>query len=205
MKKMKKIAALVLALSMLSACNGTEETPGVTTPAAPTGDSVTGGQTQGNDSTQAPPDDGITISPSKNGYALKYNDYEIVMGSLADDLLAALGEPQDVYEEESCAFYGIDYMYYYPGLQINTFSPGDGEKDYILAVLFLDDTVTTTEGAYLGMSQAEVEDIYGEPTDSGDIRVQYIKDGMSLSFIFNDDELNEINYYYDAAEEFEII
>jgi len=195
---MKKTAVLLTAILALSACNGVVEPPEVD-PNNPNG--TTASQT-----TAATPSTPTSlITPSVNGYVLRYNDYDIVLGSLAEDLLAALGEPMNTLSEESCGFAGIDYQYFYSGVRFITFSPAVGEKDYILSITFEDDIVTTPEGVYIGMSRAEVEEIYGLPTEDGEVRKKYLKDNMSLSFIYDNGLVGDITYYFDAASEFEVV
>ena len=147
------------------------------------------------------------VTARKDGYVFVYEEYTVAVGSLASDLLEALGEPQDTFVDESCAFYGKDYTYFYPGVRFYTFSPAEGMPDYILSIVFGDDTVMTAEGAYIGMTREEIEEIYGEPTNSDEAGgIEYIKDGMSLSFMFdNDDMVDYITYYYDEANEFEVV
>jgi len=132
------------------------------------------------------------------GYIFTYRNYDVFLGSRADELLEALGEPTDIFAAESCAFLGMDYIYYYPGVHFTTFSP-DGEVDYILTVTFNDDSVETAEGAYIGMSMEQIMSIYGEPSETNAARTSYIKDGMSLNFIFDEGVLIDITYYYDNA------
>ncbi|MCL1788891.1 MAG: hypothetical protein FWG33_00875 [Oscillospiraceae bacterium] len=198
----KRLTLLILAAMCLTLSACTDLTTDIETPVN------VETEIQGNDVTE--PDEsaatsGSLISPSSNGYVFNYNGYDIVLGSLADDLLEALGEPQNTFVEESCAFHGLDYMYFYPGVQFNTFSPKEGEPDYILSVVLKDDSVSTPESVFFGMTREEIEDIYGTPTETDDVRIQYIKDGMSLRFIFDDGELVDITYYYEAATEFEVV
>ena len=202
---MKKFIAAILAVAMLTACGSTEtETPLVNANDGNQDDFV-GLSGEDADNSGDTSERESLVSPSTDGYVFNYNGYDVVLGGFADELLEALGTPQNVFQEESCAFHGIDYMYFYPGVQFNTFSPQPGEPDYILSVVFSDDTVTTAEGIYIGMTGEAIEAVYGTPTEHGDIRMQYIKDGMSLSFIFDNGLLADVTYYYDAAAEFEIV
>ncbi|MCL1866500.1 MAG: hypothetical protein FWF82_03745 [Oscillospiraceae bacterium] len=199
------ILAAIIAVSTvtLTACQdideNTNDSSTVTTDTA----AADSGSTASTDSGTSPD---ISVSPSADGYTFEYSGYEVVLGSLAEDLLAALGtpSPENIFEEVSCAFHGIDYVYTYDGVQFNTFSPGEGEKDRILAVVFLNDIVTTKEGVYLGMTPEQVRDVYGEPDEVTEVRTKYLRDGMSLNFIFNGDALDDITYTFDNADEFKI-
>jgi hypothetical protein len=182
---------LLLLLPLVGACSqkptdkpATPETPGaaVSDPASPPA---------------AGP--GSPAQPITGGYVFGYNGAELVLGSLADDFMAAAGQPNQIFEAPSCAFEGIDKILYYPGFMVNTY-PVDG-KDYILAVVFADDSVTTAEGVYLGMSRTEVEGVYGSPATAEGNAASYAKDGMSLRFIYEDDVAVDITYYNDAAME----
>ncbi|MCL1904424.1 MAG: hypothetical protein FWF94_08415 [Oscillospiraceae bacterium] len=204
MKIIRKITALLIAGAICIACTACTD---LTTP-EPQPDPDENQEIVIIADTESETEDDVSgglVTSCLNGYIFGYDGYNVAVGSLADDLLEALGEPQDTFVDESCAFHGLDFMYFYPGVQFNTFSPADGEPDYILTIIFRDDTVSTPEGAFIGMAQEEVEEIYGTPTESNDVRIQYIKDGMSLSFIFDNDELIDITYYYDGASEFEVL
>ena len=99
--------------------------------------------------------------------------------------LALLGEPLGYFESESCAFQGLDKVYTYPSFIISTY-PQDG-LDRILSIYLMDDMVTTSEGAYIGMHLDEVSALYGEPTSSADQSATYEKGGCALAFICDAD------------------
>jgi hypothetical protein len=185
-------AALLL---LLGACSqkapGASDTPDAT--AAGQGASTSPGST-GNADAAAP-----AGKPVPGGYVFAYNGAEVALGGLAEDFIAAAGQPGQIFEAPSCAFEGIDKILYYPGFTVNTY-PVEG-TDYILAVVFADDSVTTAEGVYLGMTRAEIESVYGSPTASEANGASYAKDGMSLRFVYEDDVAVDITYYNDAALE----
>ena len=66
------------------------------------------------------------------------------MNEDASAVVEELGEADDYFESESCAFEGLDKVYTYPGFTLNTYPVDD--KDYVLSVVFRDDTVSTDEG-----------------------------------------------------------
>jgi hypothetical protein len=105
--------------------------------------------------------------PETAPFSFSYEDAQIVPGENMSELRGRIGEANDIFEAPSCAFEGIDRIYYYPGFLVNTYPDGDEER--ILSVVFQDDTVGTGEGLYLGMSADEVTAIYGDgkPNDSG--------------------------------------
>lgn len=107
------------------------------------------------------------------------------------EVLSALGEAQSYFEAASCAFEGLDKSYTYPGFQIVT--RPEGEKDYVNSILLTDDSVTTPEGLYIGSSKEDVIAAYGEGEEAGSA-IMYTKDGVTLSFIFEEDKVISIEY-----------
>jgi len=125
-------------------------------------------------------------------YTYNYDGIEIKLNSKAKPIIDALGEEINYFESESCAFPGLDKVYTYPGLEIQTY-----EKegiDHILSISILDDTIATNKGIRLFDTSSKVVETYGEnyEEDSG----QYIyKNGETkLSFLIKDDEVIAIEY-----------
>lgn len=128
-------------------------------------------------------------STSEPGYTFTVKDVKVEMGVLADDTLAALGEPKTYTESASCAFEGLDKTYGYGGYYITTYPNGD--KDYIYSAWFEDDSVATAEGIYIGSSKADVETAYGDfDSDSATFK----KGNTELVIILEDDAVVEIQY-----------
>ena len=50
--------------------------------------------------------------------------------------------------------------------------PEDG-KDYVYSIELKDDTVTTKEGAYIGMAKADVVSAYGTATNETEVALVY--------------------------------
>jgi hypothetical protein len=187
------LTLILMSVCVLSACTKKEPTsdnPTTTNPSATT-------TTETDNPQDEPPK-----APEKStgaGYTFAYKGKTITLGEKATDLKADLGEPTQTFESPSCAFEGTEYIYYYPGIQVNTY-PTDG-VDYVLSVTFADDSVTTTEGVYLGMTEQEVRDIYGTPDSSSCNVLIYVKDGTSLKFIIEEGKVADITYYYDDSLE----
>lgn len=99
--------------------------------------------------------------------------------------LALLGEPLSCFESESCAFQGLDKVFTFPGFCVNTY-PKEG-LDLIQSIYLMDDTVTTAEGAYIGMHTDELAALYGEPSAEAEGSVSFIKGGCALAFIHDAD------------------
>lgn len=108
------------------------------------------------------------------------------------DFISKLGEPNDYFESESCAFQGLDKVYTYAGVVIRTY-PKDN-ADYVLNIELKDDSVSTPEGAFIGDSVDTVKQIYGTPDDETPTALIYKKGTTLLYFIFADDTVTAITY-----------
>ncbi len=127
-----------------------------------------------------------------NGYVFTYNDVKVQIDADAQSYVEQLGEPASYYESPSCAFDNLDKFYTYQGFEIDTYY--SNEKDLVLGVVLLDDTVSTTEGVCIGDAKDKVSSIYGQPTEETDNSATYKKDNMKLVFIFQDDVIAAIEY-----------
>ena len=125
-------------------------------------------------------------------------DVAITMDADAAPMVELLGEPMGYFESESCAFQGLDKAYTYLSFVLNTY-PQDG-LDLVSSLYLMDDTVTTAEGAYIGMHVDEINALYGEPTRTADTSITYEKGGCALSFMLDaDGYVNAITYVSLAA------
>jgi len=121
----------------------------------------------------------------------------VPLGISEETVIEILGEAQQVFDIPSCAFEGIDHMLYYSGFNIAC-SPS--EAGYFLWFIALtDDSAETAEGAYVGLSRAEILKIYGEPAEDEVLQLTYTRAGTRLEFVFEGDRVVEITYYYDIA------
>ena len=168
MKKMRVYAAaamLVMGLS-LSACGG--------------GDSEKGSQEAS----------AKTESTAKGGYSFTSGSVKVEMGADASKVVDELGEADDYFESESCAFEGLDKVYTYPGFKLNTYPVDD--KDYVLSVVFMDDTVETEEGISIGSTKDEVTEAYGDPTKENGSSMVYEKGETKITFGVKGDEVSTV-------------
>ena len=120
MRKMKGIfaaAVIVMGLS-LAACGSSDS-----------GSSSSGSSSSG------------SSASSSGGFTFTSGSTKIEMNEDASKVVEELGDPDDYFESESCAFEGLDKVYTYPGFHLNTYPVDD--KDYVLSVDFMDDTVET--------------------------------------------------------------
>ncbi|MDR1070225.1 MAG: hypothetical protein LBL37_05565 [Gracilibacteraceae bacterium] len=181
------ILAVLLALPGLSACGvgtadragagatGTSD-PAVETPAAETPGAAPAAET--------PP------------LAYVFNGTPVTPGADAAAIIAAIGEPEDTFEAESCAFDGMDKILYYPGFYINTY-PLEG-RDHVLSVVLTGDS-QTPEGVYLGMPKAKAAEAFaGALTETGQ-RLEYTAGDTRLILLVQGDLIADITYYFTAA------
>ena len=136
-----------------------------------------------------------TDSASKtDGYVFTHNGVDIVLGEEAAPKLEALGEAANYFESPSCAFNGIDKTYSYGGVELYTYPEGD--KDYFLSVILVDDSVKTPEGIYIGSTLDSMLGAYGEGYAEDKGLYTYTKGKMSLAFLVDGGEVVTITYTY---------
>lgn len=103
--------------------------------------------------------------PRQEDFAFTYNGIRIALGSDAEPILEALGEPRSYTEEASCAFDGLDKTYDYGSFYLSTY-PLNG-RDYVYTIWFADDTAATDKGIHIGTHQSQVEEAYGKGSFNG--------------------------------------
>lgn len=136
---------------------------------------------------------------SYKGYVFRSGDVVMEMDAEAAPVLDKLGEPNSYFEAPSCAFEGVDKMYTYGSFELDTYPTGD--KDFISAVIFKDDSITTPEGVGIGDSREKLTEAYGgEGAEELGMTV-YRKDNMKLCFIFQDDSIASIEYRSTVLDE----
>ena len=84
----------------------------------------------------------------------------VTMGAEVAPILAALGDPTDVFEQESCAYQGMARVYTYPGFEIST-SPVNN-IDCVESVYIFDASISTPEGIRIGSTKTDVLSVYGD-------------------------------------------
>lgn len=187
---MKKttIVLLLIAVLALTACGSTDEkvidgtVNNVTTGAADQGNSDGDVQTAPAESQE------IQVK----GYVFRYKGVDICMDAEAAPIVEAIGEEPTYYEAVSCAFEGLDKIYTYSGFELDTYPVED--VDYVLGVLFRDDSVATAEGVAIGDSLEKMEEAYGTDYTQEEGMLVYEKDGMKLKFLVKDDVITSIEY-----------
>lgn len=83
-------------------------------------------------------------------------------------------------------------FYTYNGFELDTYPNAD--IDYISAIIFKDDSVTTTEGIGIGDTIEKLEQTYGSESTKEDGMLVYSKDDMKLCFILRENEMISIEY-----------
>lgn len=140
-------------------------------------------------------DEGGTENQSSSGgkgYVFKANGVEIAMDMDMSTIEDKLGEPASYFEEPSCAAQGTARLFTYSGFEVDTYP--DGDKDLVACVILKDDTVATPEGVDLSKTKADVIAAYGEDYTENGTALEYEKDGMTLSFILDGDNIAAIEY-----------
>ena len=126
-------------------------------------------------------------------YYVEYRGQKITMGAEADAVIAALGEYQSKKEIGDCGGLGAQVKYSYPSVDIYVLeSKTDG--NVIDEISFRDDSITTPEGVYIGMTLSEAKNALGEPTAQTDTKLEYEGERFVLVITLTDGKVNKIDY-----------
>ncbi len=199
MKKWLVVLCVASAVSVMSGCGASDEKviSASTSTVESQGDAVTGEaedvQVQ-EDVTQEEQEEMV-----QKGYLFEYGDVVVSIDANAAPVVEALGEPVSYFEAASCAFEGLDKMYTYNSFEVDTY-PVEG-KDYVSAVILMDDSITTGEGVAIGESRSRVEEIYGTEYEEQGSMMVYHKDGMKLQFVLEGDMVTSIQYASTVLDE----
>ena len=96
------------------------------------------------------------------------------------------------FQAPSCAFQGMDMFYVFPGFELSTYPLEDSH--YISTIDFIDDTVTTEKGLYIGSTLDDVIDKYGVGFEQSGSIYTYKSGDTSISFAINNDTVENITY-----------
>ena len=164
---MKKLFVLLLALCMVASLAACGEQPATNKP-------------------------GNNNSTPRVGFTFTYNGTKIAINEDAAPIVAALGTPMSYTEDASCAFEGISKTYYYGSFYLETY-PMDG-KDLVFGFWFVDDSVATEEGIYIGATQTQVTNAYGAEAFNGINAYTITKGEDVLTVILEDGVVSSIQY-----------
>lgn len=126
------------------------------------------------------------------GYVFETGGVVIAMHAEVEPILQKLGEAMEYFEAESCAFQGMERVYTYSGFELHTYEM-DG-TDYVAAVVFLDDSVSTKEGICLFSSLEDMLEAYGDGYTRTNDMYSYEQGGSRLSFLVENGEVTSIEY-----------
>ena len=184
MKKTLLILLLVTVVMLLAACSSG---PGETVNSEPASQNSSQAAGESNVSDETPVN-------TNESFVFEFNGASIGIGDLLDTAAGKFGVPSDddIVTTDSCAFSGKDTVYYYPSFEI---SANNETGSFVIYNIYLkDDTVSTKEGAYVGMTSDEVSAIYGTPDHAGESSVCYIKGDTALEFILKNGSVIAITY-----------
>lgn len=125
-------------------------------------------------------------------YSITLNGVSVTVDAPADEVISQMGKENTYFEAASCAFEGLDKYYSYDHFEIDTYP--DGDKDYISAVVLLDDLISTDEGVSLGMTKDDVIAVYGEDYETNGSSYVYTKGSGHLTFVFKGNDIISISY-----------
>lgn len=126
------------------------------------------------------------------GYIFNFNNIKISLNEEASSIIESLGQPLESFQAPSCAFQGMDIFYLFPGFELSTYPLDD--KHYISRIDFIDDTVSTEYGLYIGSTLDDVFNKYGNDfKQSGSIYTYELGD-TSISFVIKNNIVENITY-----------
>ena len=114
-------------------------------------------------------------------YAIKVGGVTVELGKKADDTLEALGAPLSKQPTGNCGGRGesVEYRYSAFVMGVVDYEDGDSIIDY---VELKNDGAETSKGIYIGSSEADVREKYGEPSNVTGGALQYENNDMTLAF-----------------------
>jgi hypothetical protein len=197
MKKIGLVLIIALAMLALVACgNGNGAVPESPMEQEPTGNAP------GNNEPSSPvgenePDASVVDGPvAADSFFFMMGDVRIEMDQDIEYVITNVGEPLGRFEDESCAFDGMDIIFSYPGIQIYTYPAGAG--NYIHTIGFFDDTsiysVTAEGGLRLGSSIQDIIDAYGDDYSYETGLYRFTRGLTVLEFLVEDGMVKGITY-----------
>ena len=140
----------------------------------------------------------------ENGFVFVRNGTNVYLGENVSRVLNELGSNPDCFESDSCTSDGIMITYLYGGFEISTYikepdlnndDKNNKENECIFMIVFNDDSVSTSEGIYIGQAVGDMTAVYGEADEKFEgSYYRYLKNGTALSFDVDDDIIISVTY-----------
>lgn len=138
-----------------------------------------------------------TTDAAKTEFAFTYKETEIRLNTEAAPVLAALGTADKTFEQQSCAYQGMDRIYTYAGIELGTY-PVKG-KEMISSIYFTDKSVSTQEGIHYGSTYDEMVKAYGKGYTEEFGVYRYVLGTTELSIYTTNKVVDGIEYQIKAA------
>ena len=124
-----------------------------------------------------------------------YNGAKVELNTPIENMIADIGEANEVSSQLSYHGEGEDKTYTYNGFIVNSY-PLDG-KDYVMEVVVNQAGIPTNKGVSVGDPVSKVTEAYGDKYKA--VGVYYSYDAgnkKSLQFLIENDTVTEIDYFY---------
>jgi hypothetical protein len=124
-------------------------------------------------------------------FSVTYRGTVIEIGKEAEDVLKALGEPQNKKEIGDCGGLGAQVRYDYSSLVLYVLESKDGAV--IDQITLTDDLVATEKGICIGDSQEKVKEAYGDTLQDDGSRWYYRSGKNRVTFKIEDGKVTGID------------
>jgi len=194
MKKLIAVLLMVMLVVTLAACGAKEEAPAEES--APAAQEAPAEDVSAEESAaeETPAEDAPAEEVNDDPYYFGANGIEIRIMDEAEAVLAALGDPAQTFEADSCAFQGKDYFYYYDGYQLMV-NDVDGVKR-ITSITMVDDTVKTPQGIGIGSKEEEIAAAFGEDYTNASNMYVYRHDTTTLQISVQNGKVSAMVFAY---------
>ena len=192
MKKSILSLVLVLLLFLISSCGNLtvgDDAPSTTLPDdQPLAPVDISGENSGGTAEE-------TVEEAAGAFVFEIGGVSVPLGVPPSPVINTLGEPFSSFENPSCAFEGVETVYFYSGFELYTEQP-ENEAEFISMVVLVDDSVSTDNGVYLGMRQGDVIDAYGDGFVLDSEQMVYTRGPSTLTFVIEDGVVASIMYAF---------
>ncbi len=127
-------------------------------------------------------------------YVFIYNLFEISIGDKWENVVVRLGDYNESFVAESCAYQGTDRYYYYDGFEVMT-SEIDGEE--LLTDIFIEGSdIKAVNDVCVGMSLSDMANAMGAADTSKGNAFIYYGGNVNVQINTKDSKVASIEYYY---------